>query len=483
MRRSFVSALTVATSLAVAAQNAAAQAAFDRSKPPALPPAPTLVLPAVSVSKLSNGMALQIVPQREVPLVQVTLTILGGARLDGSEPGLASFTARMLTESAGGKDVNALQSELAFLGATLVSSANWDTFIVSLNVPKRSLSAALDLMADVVQRPSFTAADVRRQKALRAAAVLSRRDQPNALASLAWSSIVYPAGHPYHNPADGDSASTARLDSTSLRAFYTRAYVPSRARFVVVGDVSPSEAEALLAAKFAGWQSSSTPLPITPVTEQAVENTANTVYLVDKPGAAQSVIMIGGRGVSRVSPDYPALVVMNTLLGASFSSRLNSNLRETKGYTYGISSAFGWLPVPGTFRIASGVRTDVTDSSLIEVFKELHSIQDAPVTAVELARAKAYVALAIPGEFETNGQIAGQLVELNTFGLSLRSVGEFIAQVNAVTAADVQRVAKQYLPSTRATVLVVGDLAKVKAGVEKLGLGSVTVVDAGSVAK
>ncbi|MES3033560.1 MAG: pitrilysin family protein [Gemmatimonadota bacterium] len=469
--------------LLLAPAAAGAQAAFDRSKVPTLPPAPKLVLPTVGTSRLSNGIALQVVTQREVPLVQVSLAVRGGSRLDGAEPGLASFTARMLTESAGGKDVNALQNALAFLGATLNASASWDGYYVSLNVPKRSLGAALDLMADVVQRPAFTSADVRRQKSLRAAGILQRRDQPNALASLAYNSILFPAGHPYHNPADGDSASTARLDSASVRRFYERTFTPARAKFMVAGDITPGEAAELLGARFGNWKSSATASPIPAVTVPAVANAAVKLFLVDKPGAAQSVISIGGPGVPRSSPDYPALVVMNTLLGESFSSRLNANLRETKGYTYGISSRFGWSPVPGAFRIASGVRTDVTDSSLVEIFKELRLIQSALVDATELARAKAYVALGIPGNFETNGQIVGQLVELDTFGLPLSSVSQFITRVNAVTAADVQRVAKKYIPTDRATVVVVGDLAKIRAGIDALKLGTSTVLDVTSVAK
>jgi zinc protease len=460
-----------------------AQAAFDRTKPPVLPAAPRLVLPTVTTSRLANGVGLRVVSQREVPLVQVTLTVAGGSRLDGAEPGLASFTARMLTESAGGKDVNALQSELAFLGATLSSSASWDAFTVSLNVPKRSLDAALALMADVVQRPSFTALDIRRQRELRAASILQRRDQPTALAGLAFNSVMYPSGHPYRNPSDGDSAATARLDSARVRSFYARAYVPARAKFIVVGDISASEASSALGAQFGQWGATATPIPLTVVTSAAVANTAPTLFLIDKPGAAQSVISIGSPGVARSSPDYPALVVMNTLLGESFSSRLNSNLRETKGYTYGISSRFGWAPVPGAFRIGSSVRTDVTDSSLIEIFREVRAIRDTPVDAVELARGKAYVALAVPGNFETNSQIAGQLVELDTFGLPLTSVGEFITRVNAVTAADVQRVARKYLPADRATIVVVGDLAKIRAGIEALKLGPVTVLEATAVAK
>ncbi|MCC7052181.1 MAG: insulinase family protein [Gemmatimonadaceae bacterium] len=460
-----------------------AQAAFDRTKVPTLPPAPRLVLPSVATSRLANGIGLQVVSQREVPLVQVTLSITGGARLDGDQPGLASFTARMLTESAGGKDVNELQNAIAFLGATLNSSASWDAFTVSLNVPRRSLDAALALMADVVQRPAFTSADVRRQRDLRAAGILQRRDQPGAIATLAFNGIVFPAGHPYHNPADGDSAATARLDSARVRAFYQRAYVPSRARFIVAGDISTAEAATALASHFGSWSSAERPAPVTAVAVRPVSNTAGRVFLVDKPGAAQSIIVIGAPGVSRLSPDYPALVVMNTLLGASFSSRLNTNLRETKGYTYGIGSGFGWQPLPGAFRISSGVRTDVTDSSLVEVFRELRAIRDAPVDAGELARGKAYVALGIPGSFETNGEIAGQLAELNQFGLPLSSVSAFIARVNAVTAADVQRVARRYLPVDRATIVVVGDLAKVRAGVEALKLGPVTQLEVTSVAK
>jgi len=476
MRRSLMLVL-----LAPAA--ASAQAAFDRSKVPVLPPPPRLVLPAVNSARLANGIALQVVPQREVPLVQVTLAITGGSRLDGADIGMASFVARMLTESAGGKDVNALQNELAFLGATLNASANWDGFYVSLNVPKRSIGAALDLMADVVQRPAFTAADVRRQQSLRAASILQRRDQPNAVATLAFNSLLFPAGHPYHTPRDGDSASTARLDSASVRRFYERTFVPARAKFIIAGDITAAEASALLAVRFGGWKGAAVPLPVPPVGVQPIVNSALKVFLVDKPGAAQSVISIGGPGVPRSSPDYAALVVMNTLLGESFSSRLNSNLRETKGYTYGIGSGFDWQPIPGAFRISSSVRTDVTDSSLVEIFRELRRIQDAPVDATELARGKAYVALTVPGDFETIGQIVSEIATLDTFGLPLSSVSQFITRVNAVTAADVQRVAKKYLPADRATVVVVGDLAKVRAGIDALQLGPSTVLDISSIVK
>jgi predicted Zn-dependent peptidase len=198
---------------------------------------------------------------------------------------------------------------------------------------------------------------------------------------------------------------------------------------------------ALLARRFESWTRGTTARTMAAVTAKPVANTAVKIFLVDKPNAAQSVIYLGAPGAERLSPDYPALMVMNTILGGSFSSRLMSNLRETKGYTYGINSRFAWAPLAGPFSISSGVRTGVTDSAVVEIFKEVKMLRDLPVDAVELERAKAYVALGVPQRFETIGQIAAQLVDLGAFSLPLTSLGDFVAKVNQVTAADVQRVA------------------------------------------
>jgi zinc protease len=479
-----VSSLLVAGALlSPATLTAQTTASFDRTKPPALGKTPTLHLPAIQRSTLANGVGIQLVGQHEVPLVQVTLVIDGGSRLDGAQPGLAGFSSRMLTEAAGTRDANALQSELAFIGATLNTGALADVFIVSLNVPKRSLGAALDLMADVTLRPQFRAADIRRQRDLALAGILQRKDQPTQIASLAFNQIIFPAGHPYHNSSAGDSASIASIDSARVRAFYNASFVSSRARFIVVGDVGKAELESLLASRFSAWKSGATPLTIPTVSVQPRSNASTQLYLVDKPGAAQSVVYIGNPGADRRSPDYPAISVMNTILGGSFSARLMSNLRETKGYTYGVSSSFRWAPVAGPFAISSSVRTNVTDSSLVEIFKELRAIRETPVSTAELDRAKAYIALALPARFETNAEIAGQLVDLGTFSLPLSSVRDFGARVNAVTAADVQRVARQYMQADRETIVVVGDLAKIRAGIEALKLGTITVLDVGAVAR
>ena len=479
--RTLIAASCLAPSL-LGAQSGKGAESFDRTKVPALGKTPSLKLPTVEKGTLGNGVGIQLVGQHEVPLVQVTLVIEGGSRLDAARPGLAAFAARLLTEGAGSRDANALQSELAFLGASLNAGAAGDYFSISLNVPKRSLSAALNLMADVALRPSYKASEVRKQRDLLLASILQRKDQPTQVASIAFNQLMFPEGHPYHNPAGGDSTTITTLDSAQVRAFYNAAFVPSRAKFVVVGDISLGEIKPMLDARFGAWTSAPA-LPIPVVTSKATSNSAVKVYLVDKPGAAQSVIYVGAPGADRLSADYPALMVMNTILGGSFSSRLNQNLREKLGYTYGISSAFRWSPIPGPFAISSSVRTNVTDSSLVEIFKEIRALRDVPVDAVELTRAKNYEALAIPGRFETNGQIAGQFVSLGAFGLPLSSVSALGAQINAVTSADVQRVARQYLPVDQVTVLIVGDLAKIRAGVEALKLGVSQVVEMGRIVR
>jgi zinc protease len=338
--------LTLAWTVAFAPSAAVAQQ-FDRSQVPALDKPPVLKLPTLERGSLPNGVTLQLVQQHELPLVQITLVITGGTKLDAKQPGLASFTTRMLTEGAGLRDANALQGELAFLGAQLFANAGTDAFTISLNVPRRTLGEALDLLADVVLRPTFRSADVRRQRDLRLASILQRRDNANVVAGLAFSQLVFPLGHPYHQPADGDSATTATLDSTMVRSFYQQTFVPERARFIIVGDVTVPEMRGLLARRFDAWTRGTPARTMAAVTARPVTNTAVRIYLVDKPNAAQSVIYLGAPGAERLSADYPALMVMNTILGGSFSSRLMSNLRETRGYTYGITSRFTWAPLAG----------------------------------------------------------------------------------------------------------------------------------------
>lgn len=450
---------------------------------PALPAPPALAVPAVRASALPNGIQLRIVEHHELPLVQVTLTVTGGSRLDGSAPGMATFMAGMLDEGAGSRDAQALQGELAYLGASLSTTADWDRFTVSLKVPVRTLGPALALMSDVVMRPMFRADEVRRQRDLRLTSLLQARDQPGTLASLAFNQAVFPAGHPYARSATGDSAAVAAFDSAAVRRFYEGAMRPDRASLFVVGDIADASMRAMLGQHFGSWRAAGAPLPAAQPPAPAAPPSLTRVWLVDKPGAAQSVVMIGWPGVERTSPDYAALAVLNTILGGSFTSRLNMNLREAKGYSYGASSGFTFRVVPGPFTASAQVRTNVTDSSLVEIFRELRGLRDIAVPAAELEKAKSFVELGIPGGLESTSQVAGQMAQLAVFGLTLEDLVRHAQRVRSVTAADVQRVARQYLTPDRAHVVVVGDLATVREPIEKLGLGAITVLEVNQVAR
>jgi zinc protease len=475
MNRTPVTGLAAAMALALGATALAAQAPAVATRP-TLGPAPRLVMPAVQKARLPNGLAIEVVPMHEVPLVQASLLIAGGARLDGSHPGLATFTANMLDEGAGSRDAFALAAEVAYLGATLNTGASWDAVTVDVGAPRRTFAAAMALAADVVLRPRFTAADIARQRGLRLASILQQRDQPGSVAGLVFNAMVFPAGHPYHSPLNGDSASTAALDSAGVRDFWRRAADPRRATLVVTGDVTLAEVRALAQRLFGGWKAPAMPLPA-PGTPAEVPRPATRIILVDKPGAAQSVIAIGGPGVSRRSTDYPAITLMNTILGGSFSSRLNDILREQKGYTYGAGSGYSWRPLPGPFNASAQVRSNATDSSLAIFFREFRRIRDSGVTATELDRGRAYLVLGSLGDFETTGQVAGSLASLTILGLPLTTIPSDLAAIQKVAAADVQRAARTYLDPAHFTVVIVGDIAKIRPGIEALGLGPVEVRD------
>ncbi|HET7041502.1 MAG TPA: pitrilysin family protein [Gemmatimonadales bacterium] len=468
----------IAALLAVSAPRRLAAQGFDRSRPPVVAAPPAFVTPRVETARLPNGITIDLVRMTELPLVDVELMIgSAGARMDGDRSGIALFTANMLDEGAGDRDALGIAAQAAYLGADLSTGADWDYAEVSLSVPTRSLDSALALMADVVLRPRFKGSEVQKQRDLRLANLVSARDVPGAVNNVVLSALLFPAGHPYHRPADGDSAAVAVYDSAMVRTFYEAQYQPDRATFVVAGDLTMAEAKRLIAARFGGWRQDRMARRDPPAAAQLPPATdrATRIFLVDKPGAAQSVIALARPGVDRASPDYYALQVMNTILGGSFSSRLNQELRETKGWTYGAGSGFAYRPVPGPFRASAAVRTDVTDSSLMEFERQIALIRDAMVDTVELQRAQAYLALSLPGDFETTGQVAAQVSGMLRFGQPFTYWNGYVQNVMKVTRADVQRVARQYLDPSRMTIVIVGDLAKIRPGIEATHVGPVEV--------
>jgi zinc protease len=453
----------------------------DRSRPPASGPAPALSIPAIQKQALSNGLPVWIVEMHEVPVVNVSLIVRSGAAADPTgQFGAASFTAAMLDEGAGTRDALELADAIDSLGASLTTSSSFAASSVRLHALVSTLGTALPIMADVALRPSFPQTDLDRLRGERLTTLLQLRDNPAQLATAAFSRLLYGAAHRYGTGAMGTESTNKALSAGDLRAFHAAHYQPSNAHLLVVGDVTAAAVMPALERAFGAWKNAGTvPTPTLPSTAPIK---ARQIYLIDKPGAAQSQIRIGSVGVARHTPDYHAIDVANTMLGGSFSSRLNLNLREKNGYSYGAGSQFAMRQQPGPFLALAGVQSDKTREALVEFFNELTGMSTPP-PAEELTRVRNLQALGFPGAFETTTGMAAQLIDLVVYGLQESFFNEYVPKIQAVTAADVQRVARQHIQPDRVIVVIAGDLKAIEAPIRAAKLGPVTVVSAEDVLK
>jgi len=440
----------------------------DRSKPPELGPPPSLKLPSIQHLKLSNGLPVVLMEKHDLPLVEIELLVKAGSAMDPSDKsGLASITAAMMEEGAGSRNALELADAIDFLGASVSALAGQHTSVVSLHTPLSKLDSALALFADVALRPTFPKEELERQRKERLTTLLQWHDEPRSIASVIFNRTLFGDKHPYGKPSIGNEKTLRGFKVEDLGKFHSTHFKSNNATLIVVGDVTPNSIVPKLEAYFGKWESGTVPTTNWSSIKQVEDR---RVYLVDKPAAAQSEIRIGRIGVERMTEDYFALFVMNTILGGSFTSRLNQNLREQHGYAYGAGSSFDFRPLPGPFVARAGVQTNATDKSLVEFMKELNGILQ-PVTDDELTRAKNYLGLGYPDNFQTIGQIAGQLSELVIYNLPDEYFNNYIQHINAVTKEDVQRVAKKYLDPEKVAIIVVGDRKQIEKGVNELKLG------------
>ena len=446
----------------------------DRSKPPALAPPPPLKLPPIQTRTLSNGLAVWLMESHEVPIVQLSLVIRAGAAEDPpGRYGAATFTAAMLDEGAGSRSALEIADAVELLGGELTTGSSFDASAVRLNVPGQALDQGLPILTDVVMRPTFPEREIERLRMERLTTLLQARDDPSSIAGMAFARILFGPMHRYGTGLIGTETTLKGLTGNDFRTFHGAHYNPSISTLLVVGDVSGEAVIPKLERAFGQWKS--TPAPRRAEIDPPPQPKARQVYVVDKPDAEQSQIRIGWMGVPRSSPDYFPLLVLNTVLGGSFTSRLNQNLRETHGYAYGASSAFDMRRSAGPFVAAAGVQTDKTAEALREFFNELEAIRK-PIDATELAKAKNYIALGFPAEFETSTDLSRRLEELAVYGLPMNYYEEYIARVMAVTQEEVQGAAEKYIHPSQAVVVVVGDRKTIEPGVRALNLGPVTVM-------
>ena len=447
----------------------------DRARPPQSGPPPTLKLPAIQKRALSNRLPVWIVERHEVPVVHVNLVVLSGSGDDSpGKFGIANLTASLLTEGAGSRSALEIADAVDFLGADLVTNSGSDASAVRLNVPVARLAAALPIMADVALRPTFPQAELDRQKAQRLTSIIQARDDPSAIDQLGFARVVYGATHRYGSAQAGSAQNISAFTVDDIRAFYRATFQPANAALIVVGDVTPDRVMPMLETSFGKWQGGAAPAPHPTYAAPSLPG-ERQIYIVDKPGAPQSQVRIGWVGVARATPDYFPITVMNTVLGGAFSSRLNLNLREKHGYTYGAQSQFDMRVNAGPFVAAAGIQTDKTADALKEFFIELNGILQ-PVPADELTRAKHYVSLRYPLGFETTGDIAARLEQAVVYHLPDDYFSTYVQKIEAVTAAEVQRVAQKYIVPNKFAVVIAGDRAAIEPGIRALNLGPIKIM-------
>ncbi|MEZ5346401.1 MAG: pitrilysin family protein [Pyrinomonadaceae bacterium] len=426
-------------------------------------PDPKFSLPKIQKRKLSNGLNVWVVPQSELPIVSMNLVIgTGGAANPDGKEGLAQLTAGLLDDGTKNRTALDISNEEQNLGISMGVFSGWDSTNATMQTLTKHLDKALDLYADVVVNPTFPENELETVKRRSVVGFMQRKDSAPAIAGIVYNKLLYGGDHPYGRPLDGNEVSIGAIKRADLVEFYDSYYRPNNSTIIVVGDVKTDTLIPKLEKAFAGWKPAE--VPTTEVPEPETFDKPG-IYIVDKPGAAQSELRIGQIGVARDHPDYIPILVMNQILGGQFSARVNMNLREDKGYTYGARSSFSFRRGAGPFTASAGVQTAVTKESVVEFLKELNGIRGAiPVTEGELDYSKQSLIRSFPRSVETVGQIAGQLSNLVVYDLSDDYVNDYLAKIAKVTVADVNRVANKYLTPDKMAIVIVGDKKVIEPG-------------------
>jgi zinc protease len=449
-----------------------ASAGADRSKPPDTGTAPELKLPKLQRATLSNGLKVVLAERHEVPLVNFTLAADAGYASDSlTSAGTANLAMKVLVDGTRTRNALQISDDLETLGANLRGYSNLDLSFISLSALTSKLDPSLDLFADVVLHPSFPEEEVKREQKLAIAGIEREQNTPATIGLRVLPALLYGAGHPYGNPLTGSGTkeSVAKLAREDLVKFHDTWFRPNDSTLIVVGDTTLAELTPKLEKLFGGWKSGNVPHKDVKSVSLASKS---AVYLVDKPGALQSVIFAAAVAPPRANPQEIAIEAMNDGLGGMFGSRLNMNLREDKHWSYGAASRLRDARAQRPFYAVGPVQTDKTKESMVEINKELRGIVgDHPVNAEELAKIQANETLSLPGSRETLDALGQSIVDIVQFGLPDDYYDTYAGKVRALKTNDINEAAKQVVHPDQMIWLVVGDRAKIEAGVRQLNYG------------
>ena len=450
-------------------------AGFDRARVPGRGPLRPFHFPEVRRHALANGVQVLVAELHGFPVVTLDAVLdAGGLAEPGERAGVAALASGLLESGAGRRSADELAEVIDGLGLSLDSGVSWDTAQTGFTSLRSRMDEGVAVLADLVRRPAFPAAEVDRLRDERLATLVQRRATPSSLAEEVSYRYTFAAGSQYARPLAGLAATAGGLTRDDVAAFHAARYRPGGAALVAAGDVTLEEVVALAERWFGDWEGAADPVA-PPDVRPGVDGT--TLVIADRPGAVQSEIRVAHVGIERTAPDFAAASVMNIVLGGAFTSRLNLNLRERLGYTYGASSSFSSRRSGGTFSMTTAVQTEATAHSVSEMLREMEGMRQGHVTQAELDDARNFLAGVFPLGLQTTDGVATRLVTIATYGLPDDYYQHYRDDILAVTAEDVLEAAQRRLWPDRAAVVVAGDAAKVRGPLEELGLGPVEVVD------
>ena len=470
--------LAICAALLIGLANVAtlAQQPLDRTKVPPAGATPVLTVPAWTKTQLANGATLIVSERHNLPLISFAITFVGGANQfePADHRGVGAMTASMLTEGTKTRTGDQLSDALQLLGTNVNAGVGAEEGSISFVSTTKNFDATLGILSDMMLNSVFPADALERLRGRTLVNLTQAKDQPVVVGAQVFSRVLYGAGHPYGQRASETSIKAITRDD--VVAFHKAYYQPGRAIITVVGDVTAANVKSSVEKAFAGWAKGGDKpafdYPKLPELQPA------KIYLVDKPGAEQSVVNIGLPGPSRNTPDYFALQVLNTILGGQFQSRLNANIREQKGYSYGVNSAFSYGKGPGAFRAGGSIFTAKTDAALIEFMKELKGIVgERPITDEEIKTAKDSLIQGLPQRFASVTAISGAITTLPVQGLPEDFYQSYAKNVSAVTKDDLLRVAKRYIDLGHLAIVIVGDRAKVEEALKATDIAPLTMLD------
>jgi zinc protease len=447
--------------------------ALDRSRVPSPNAIRPFDVPATESTRLENGLDLRVARMSRLPLVSVNLVFVGGETpLDRSSAGLAALTGETLDGGTVSRNGEELARALEEIGAHLGTTTGWDATTVRLSCLADRLPEAFGLLSEVVRHASFPEKEIERSRDQRLAKIRQRRMDPSSFASDEAARLIYAEDVPYGRPLAGLEASISGVDRDAVTAFATDRYRPRGSGLVVVGDVDSGEIAQLVQDQFGDWTGSP---PAPPEAAADPRDRRRTVHIVHREGSVQSEIRVGHPGVPKNTSDHFPLVVANTVLGGAFTSRLNLNLRERHGFTYGVRSRFSFRRGAGPFSVATAVATEATAAAVGEVLAELTSMAEAGPTEDETRAARDYVAGVFPLQMETAGQVAAHLAELVVFDLPEDWLVRYRDRVRAVDRETAAEAVRRHVRPAEAQVVIVGDAAALTAPLEDLSIGPVVV--------